>query len=584
MKVAFDKTTNLSFCLPSNDKTLEEVNSSGIPEASIVEWSKQYVDKDSIFIDIGADYGFYSVVLSAFCSKVLCYEPDRKLLNNLALTFTLNNCSNALIVKTIEAIEDAGHAKVSLIRLTGSDKIANLRKLSFTISDNNFPPMLIHMADSEKEEVSRYLEEIGYRVLPVRGGECLYLVADHVFNSELTKEISIDELLIQYENNTLDSEDWKVWKALAKHFRCSSKHEEARICIAKGRACEGHDALPFDEEESIILFYLKDMEGGYAACERIIGNQDASWEMRNATLNNQGFYMGRMKFDRTIDLPKSLAEDGYYPSSSSIITRDGGYLVNMRTVNYSIDRDGGCVSVSDDPRIHTRNFLLKLDINFNVKEKNEIIDNTGAGKYGGQVIGLEDLRLFGTDSFFCTCLDTNEKNTPQICLGTYDNEGTVTRLLPLKMGKEIKCEKNWIPFIKDNRVYFIYRYSPFTMYLLNTETGEHELVREMDLIDGSYDFRGSTNLLPYKNGYLAIVHQVYYASPRKYFHRFIWLNEDFTAMKYGKLWFFESRDIEYTVGLCNDDKGLIIPYSLRDNCCKLGMLSYDRLGEYIKLD
>jgi len=37
--------------------------------------------------------------------------------------------------------------------------------------------------------------------------------------------------------------------------------------------------------------------------------------------------------------------------------------------------------------------------------------------------------------------------------------------------------------------------------------------------------------IPYKNGWLATIHQVHYSNPRKYYHRFVWYSKDFQTKK-----------------------------------------------------
>jgi hypothetical protein len=236
-------------------------------------------------------------------------------------------------------------------------------------------------------------------------------------------------------------------------------------------------------------------------------------------------------------------------------------------------------------RVVTRNFLLNYSSDLHRIDQTELVNNNQDIIYPCHIQGLEDVRLIDSEipEFICTCLEINSKSIPQICYCQYDKStGEVTKIIPLIVG-ELKCEKNWLPFTKDGNLYFIYTISPLRIYKFNRNTNELEFINEY-FLDGDLsldDFRGSGGLIPYKSGYLGTIHQVYFDSPRKYFHRFIWFDQDSTSIKYSKLFYFESPNIEYTLSLCHSPHGLLIPYSIMDNCSRIGIFSYENLDRYL---
>ena len=332
------------------------------------------------------------------------------------------------------------------------------------------------------------------------------------------------------------------------------------------------------EEISIVAYYTNKKIEGFAACEEVILAPNAPWSTRNLALSNEGFYMGMLpikrKFPLVFDLP-----DKYTPSSASLIQHQDGYRLNLRGVNYITTDKGGYISRHGDGTIRTINFLLDLDSNFKVVRSVEMKDKSEIPLYPQNVLGMEDIRLFGDNYFFCTDLEVNPFRTPQICWGTYQEDGSVTRLVPLMAGRELKCEKNWLPFVQDGEIYFIYTMGPFQLYKLDPVTGEVTEVKNLNLSSRFInDWRGSASPIPYKDGWLLTIHQVYHSEPRKYFHRFVWLDQKLTQIKYSLPFYFEKVDIEFNLSLCHSDQGLLMTYSVHDSSSMVGIVDYDMLA------
>ena len=315
----------------------------------------------------------------------------------------------------------------------------------------------------------------------------------------------------------------EVWHALANHYRCQSKHQEAYECAHRSLQA----GPPLDkqylcyEEISIIAYYLNKKEEGYDACEKVVLSR-LPWGTKNYVLNNQSYYMRPLSFDKVIEIKYKLPED-FKGSSSSIIPRGNGYLMNLRGVNYSINDQGGYLIRDPENIIRTRNFLLNFDDQLNSQGDGiELIDHSGVQLYPKDIRGLEDIRLFGDHELFCTYLEVNEKRTPQMCYAQYQDSGIIKHLKPMHVKPTLECEKNWLPMIINDEVHIIYSFDPFKMYKLNRELGDLEPVKEIKISDKYLgDFRGSANPIRYNGQWLATIHQVYYNSPRKYFHRFV---------------------------------------------------------------
>jgi FkbM family methyltransferase len=479
-----------------------------------------------------------------------------------------------------------------------------IKGASMTLVDNDFPPFIFEAWPDawyreDRESLLAFVRGLGYKVYPISGTNNMYLASDHPLRTKsIVKEDTsvvkqepqhnLDELRQKYESDSKEPLDltWDQWHALAKHYRLASKHVSAYDCANKGLSVEHPEEKEYllYEEISIVAFYINKKQEGFDACEKVILSREAPWNTHNLALSNEGFYMNMLPIKRKIPLRFNLPNK-YTPSTASVVKHENGYRFNLRGVNYILTDKGGYISRHGDNVIRTVNFLLDTDKDFNILRSVEVEDKSGVQLYPKNVLGMEDIRLFRENNenyFFCTDLEVNDSRTPQICWGTYEEDGSVTRLVPLMAGEELKCEKNWMPFMQDGTIYFIYAMGPFQLYKLDQETGKVEELKKVQLgsryID---DFRGSASPISYKDGWLCTIHQVYHSDPRKYFHRFIWLDRDFATIKYSRPFYFERVDIEFNLSLCHSDHGLIMTYSVHDSNSMIGIVDYDVVDEWI---
>jgi FkbM family methyltransferase len=607
----------------------------GISEFDLIKWCEQFVTLAGMFIDVGAHIGPYSVLLSKKCRQVHSFEAQKNVAECLAVSSCVSNCFNiqsynvalgshegtavlhhfdnggasvrsnittgsitgqeVVPMRTLDGYKFEG---VDFIRIdVGGHELEVLKGARDTLTNNKFPPIIFEVWDDEwyaadRAAVLTYVEELGYKVHPISGNSTMFLASDHSGRTTVKVEeppkYDIPALSEQYEAGTLKEAPWDAWHALATHYRIGSKHERAYHCITKGfEASPPEEQIyKFHEELGTVAFYLGKKDEGYDAGDKVVFSPHAPWSARNHALYNQSFYMQAIPFRRVVPVSYELPPD-YIGTSASLINRGGGFLLNLRAVNYSINSKGSYIIRDPQEVVRSRNFLLKLDSELNTQNGIELTDKSGIPLYPKNIVGLEDIRLISPTQFECTYLEVNESRTPQICYCEFDMAtGAVTKIIPLQVGDELKCEKNWLPFIMDGEIHFVYTISPLRLYRLDKNTGTLSLVKEISVglpERGHDDFRGSGGLIQYKGGWLGTVHQVFSASPRKYFHRFIWFDAQLTTMKYSKAFFFEDRAIEFNLSLCHSDEGLLIPYSQNDNSSKIGVFGYETLDDWLKL-
>jgi len=416
------------------------------------------------------------------------------------------------------------------------------------------------------------------------------------------KEDIFDWYKANHNDTILDIPNTKLryLKNKAIDLRFQGKNQESYKLAREIVEIEKNPFSTANEDLSIVCYYLGKKEEGRIANERVLaGSFDQ--QKKNQALANLIFYLNPLEIKKKYEIKFTLPYN-YFPSSPSIIQDGDGYIYNIRAVNYKI-RENGSYDVKDEKNIvRTRNFILKLDKDFNIISDFELGSDLSVlnPRYSSHILGLEDVRVFSDNDnnkyFFATCCETLPKFCPRIVFGSYDDEGNLLFLKALQIpdSSNDNCEKNWLPFVtEDNRVRFIYSFSPLKIYEVDTETFNVKLILEKkeeifkdelrDHVFRDYEFRGSSPPIRYNDGWLLTIHQVLYTTPRKYYHRFVWYNKDFTERKYGPLFYFEKIGIEYNLSICfKGDNELLITYSVNDGCQKICSISEKTLQDHLK--
>lgn len=626
MEIFTDVKSGFKFCVLGGNDCSNHMVKNRIFEYDLIKWCEQFVTTNGTFVDIGSHIGTYSVILSKKCKQVIAFEPQEKIYECLNTSITCNNCNNIITYnvglgseeceKTLYHVSEDGGGS-SLLQNTNKKVIStekiiiktldnyNLSNIDFlkidvegyelevlkgaanTLYNNKYPPFIFEVWPHEwyktqKETLLNYVEKLGYKVYPIKGYNNMYLASDHP--ERITE---INSLIKSYENNDLSEfVSWDVWHTLANHYRNIREYKKSYDCAMKGlKTVRPVDKeYLFYEEISIVAYYLNKKSEGYDACDKVILSNYAPWNIKNNTLNNQSYYMTRIPFSEIYPVDYSPPEK-YINSSSAIIKHKDGYIINLRSVNYSINDNGGYVIRDHNNIVRTRNFILHTDNKFAIKSSNELIDKSGIPLYPQNILGIEDIRLINSSEFFCTYLEVNNSRTPQVCYGKYNCEtGDVTHMYPLQVTEKLQCEKNWMPFEKDGDLYFVYSIDPLKIYKVCRNNDSVTLILHLETslqVEDLSQFRGGAGLIPYNDGWLGTIHQVYHSNPRKYFHRFIWFDHDFITIKYSRVFYFENPQIEFNLSICHSSDGLLVPYSVNDNCSKIGVLKYEMLDSML---
>ncbi len=405
----------------------------------------------------------------------------------------------------------------------------------------------------------------------------------------------------QYNPNRAES-----IRKIATYYRLNGQNEIAYMFARHGWRIpqkEDKNLFPypplqdyqFDEELSVAAYYTRFRDEGYTASNDLILRRDAPYYIKDQGYRNILFYVQNIKGRyQQVRLPLPYITEGsdekYYPMNPSIQRTEDGYKVICRAVNFT--QMGAKHFHTNDPDgiFRTKNFLVYFDKEFNQLTHQEIVEDLPREHHRTFIIeGLEDCRIVGFDDhswFSCSTFDTNPSGAIQITLCKMENKGTegpvkVEKFLPLIGPDPNRHEKNWLPFVKDNQLHFIYSSDPFTIYKPDLETGICETVFQYTPDYDFSRFRGSASPVPFDEGYLMLIHEVVQHPDytRTYLHRFVYLNDDFHVEKVSKPFIFNHIGIEYCLSMTIDheNKHLVMPVGIEDREAFLAFVDLDEV-------
>ncbi len=259
--------------------------------------------------------------------------------------------------------------------------------------------------------------------------------------------------------------------------------------------------------------------------------------------------------------------DSFKSSSPCIIPYSEGYLINIRYVNYNLDKINGTYSYRhDDQKIITLNKCVLLDRSLTIK-KEFWLDRVH--REDTRYLGLEDVKVFAHEGelrFLGTTQD--EQGRPRIGEGAYTYKSNVLFPTVYPSPSNQSCEKNWVHFHHKGELKTIYSWAPIIYGTL--KDGKFEPDGAIQEVPKFFrDVRGSTNgtLVPTKDGdeLWFLCHYVGYSTPRQYYHCFVVLDAETLSVKRHSILFkLEGEKIEYALGLVVEEQRILISFSKWD--------------------
>lgn len=286
--------------------------------------------------------------------------------------------------------------------------------------------------------------------------------------------------------------------------------------------------------------------------------------------------------------------------NGSILYHDNKWYLNLRRVGYLFyhaEKDSKFPSPwgpliymnpENDIVLRTKNYVCELDgdngyfINKWTKTDTSKLDVKPMWDF----IGLEDARLQNWDGIMYQTgvrRDTTTTGEGRMELSTIEKEGCCdwseterVRITPPDPRTFAEggsyCEKNWMP-INDMPYHYIKWSNPTEVVKVNPDEGTTEIVASVKQphIKTMRDMRGSSNVIKYKDYWVAIIHEVdLWFNPEKqknsiYYHRFVVWDKDWNIKYISQEFDFLTGRVEFTCGLGFDGKNFLIPVGFQDH-------------------
>lgn len=265
--------------------------------------------------------------------------------------------------------------------------------------------------------------------------------------------------------------------------------------------------------------------------------------------------------------------EGYVAMNPSIVQNVGHVYCNIRCVNYRIDEHGRYIirgtpnEAQPHAPIDTQNVVVKLDHDFIVRNARAVRWDRPAPAFD-LVTGLEDMRLWINDagvlSFNACVRELSPSGSPQQVIGqlSYNLDNEIEADNVMAISPNDACEKNWM---HRDGLKFVYRLDT----LATVRGPEHsDLTKFEGCPIHCGDIAGSSQCIPFNDGWLCVVHEAFYApdGKRAYWHRFAWLNAEGRLRRISKPFVFLDRQIEFCAGLARDpnEPAFLLSFGVRD--------------------
>lgn len=329
-------------------------------------------------------------------------------------------------------------------------------------------------------------------------------------------------------------------------------------------------------------YYVGEREVGLRACERLLGER-LTPEREALVRSNRTWYTQPLVAlcpSPKWQLPGEPAHPGWSRFNPTIVAHGDGFLLLVRSSNYSLV-DGRYVTPEGDAgRIRTENLLYRLDADA-VRQGGAALLVADYERSGFPVDGLEDVRL-------------NVIGDRIVASGTIRNAAGRDGLARIGVGDVVfgevhpvvldepvsgRHEKNWMPLVgtktwlyschADGRVVTVLRQGD--RWVLTPRGTSPAIAR---------GFRGGSQLIPCDGGWLCCIHEVAdIDGHRVYEHRFVWFDEWLSLTHYTPPFFFcERQAIEFAAGLAwKRTDQLVCTFGVRDEEAWIATIDYPSL-------
>ena len=282
-------------------------------------------------------------------------------------------------------------------------------------------------------------------------------------------------------------------------------------------------------------------------------------------------------------------------------------LVNLRHVNYTLwhsehkkfeHRYGPLQYLHPENDIHLRtwNYMCVLNPDLTIKQVMNVDTSACDKEPMWEFVGLEDARLMRWDHKLwltgvrrdTTTHGEGRMELSEITISPDQTKEQRRKRIPALGDNTSYCEKNWMPVL-DQQFTYVKWSNPTEVVKYDINTGQtHTIFADTNRIPGVPDFRGGSQVIPYGDNYIAIVHETnLFNSPAgkkdaTYRHRFVMWDRNWKLLAYTDAFSFMNADIEFCCGAAWYDDHLLVTFGFQDNCAFILKIPRTFVDEFIQ--
>jgi hypothetical protein len=192
-----------------------------------------------------------------------------------------------------------------------------------------------------------------------------------------------------------------------------------------------------------------------------------------------------------------------------------------------------------------------------------------------EIIGVEDPRVFvWKNELYCSCsLPSKDMSKIEMVLIKIEKENGFSTMLKDPLDRP--TNKNWMPFVKDDRLFFIIDSNPTRV--VEFIDGEIVLVKDSDL-KPSFDLCGGTLLFDDDEYKYGILHGKYFSHKWIYWHTFAKWDKEWN-LKITRPFKFEHKGLEFSSGAIVSEDKIQLSYSTHDEGFKIIEFNKDKIKD-----
>jgi hypothetical protein len=293
-------------------------------------------------------------------------------------------------------------------------------------------------------------------------------------------------------------------------------------------------------------------------------------------------------------------------TNPSVFVYDNKILVNLRNVNYTLyhselnrfEHMWGPLSYihpENDMNLRTTNYIAELNDDLDIVHYAKI-DTSKFDTYEPQweFVGLEDVRLVEwNDKLYGIGVrrDLDKIGTGRMEISELQFDGANVKevfryRIPGQLPDKEYCMKNCTPVL-DKPFHLLKWTNPTALMKFDISGKETQVFETSPHIPLMNDLRGGSQIIPYKDGYLSILHETELYNSEQgrknatYRHRFVVWDKDFKLQKISKLFSFLNMKIEFCCGMTEYKDDYLISFGAQDNTAYILKVSKSLVEDFI---